>query len=145
MPHENHYRSLLVTELAPILAFPVENAAMIGTPDVCTLLGWIEVKKAHDVARPTTTVRVEFQPGQRHWMKQWCRYGGLGWYLTRLAAPGEHSATWLLHRGAWGTEHLGEVDRKTLLDAAVMVRGVVAGVPPGSEIVRAMQNARRTA
>lgn len=102
---ENSYRSDIVAGLAPLLAFPVENSVDVGTPDICCLAGWVELKIVRTVpARQGSVLHVRIENSQRIWMRNWCRHGGPGWWLVGIIA---HShKLWLLIKGGWGADSL---------------------------------------
>lgn len=132
MKHENAYRSLIVAELKPLLAFPVENAASVGAPDICCVAGWIELKLAgRRVASFTGVVSVDVRPAQRLWMRSWRAAGGPGWYLTYVMK------TWMLHDGAWGAENLGRVSHAALVTNATLLSN--RAVPSFQMMFQAMQ------
>lgn len=82
MKSEAQYRSKVVRWLAPLLAFPVENSAHPGAPDICTLAGWIEMKRAFVPADPSEIVPIEVRPNQLRWAKSWKKHGGRSFVLV---------------------------------------------------------------
>ena len=136
---ENEWRSLIVKELAPLLAFPVETGGVrSGIPDICCLCGWIELKLADTtVGYDGNVLRVDVGNAQRIWMKNWRTSGGPGWFLTRVQIERlRDSSYWMLHDGAWGAEYLGRVSKKKALDAALVVTS--SHVPEYSRLYKAM-------
>lgn len=99
---ELKFRSHVVKLLRPLLAFPIENTADVGTPDIGCIAGFIELKIAKRPVRVDTPVAIDVRNSQRIWMRRWCAHGGKAWFLTRL------DDLWIIHDGAqWATEHLG--------------------------------------
>lgn len=136
--HENAYRSEIVAALSSILAFPVENSADVGTPDIGCLLGWIEIKKA---VASSGIVSIDVRPAQRIFMSKWTRHGGHGWYLTRFSRPRTRVATWLMHDGSWGADRLGNVDFHVLYDHALLKNEQM--IPSGEALIKAMNESIR--
>lgn len=111
---ESTLRRRVVQLLHRYGAFAVENPAWPGTPDVCTVVGWIELKVLR--AWPTRTrggiVRVPHLTAiQRIWHHHWHQAGGKSWFLLLigrdvLLIPGRHY------------EKIGHTDRKGLLALA---------------------------
>jgi hypothetical protein len=95
----------------------VENVAGVGTPDVNTTRGWIELKVISrwpsDPARPLLVP--EFTPQQRAWIARRRNRGGSVWVLIRVAND------WLLFDGMVASRRLGMMNkedcRKTALRA----------------------------
>jgi hypothetical protein len=109
---ENSYRSDIVAGLAPLLAFPVENVVGVGAPDICCLAGWIELKIVRTVpARQGSVLHVRIENSQRIWMRNWCRQGGPGWWLTHVVP----NRWWLLTGGTWGADSLGFASLETVV------------------------------
>jgi hypothetical protein len=107
--NEKKFRHCVIEMLKPVGAFSVENMIGVGCPDVCTTLGWIELKVARRPVRPTSAVSVDLRPAQMLWLRKWRKLGGRAFTLTLLMPrEGEEGVTlWLLHDGAWAAEHLG--------------------------------------
>ena len=125
---EKKFRSLVVSMLKPVGAFPVENlVGEPGCPDVCTTLGWLELKIASRPARATTRVSVDLRPAQALWLRRWRRLGGRAWTLTLLG-----ESLWLLHDGAWSADHLGSEPELRLISEAIMVR---ENAPTSEELI----------
>jgi len=114
----------------------VENTAHVGCPDVCCLLGWIEIKLADRPARHDTRVTVVVRPAQRLWMRSWGGQRGSCWWLTRLTGQ-DQSDLWTLHDGAIGAEHLGHWTESQMLGLALWSMWRVGGVP-GAQIMQAL-------
>lgn len=112
---ESKFRSIVVKLLAPIGAFPVENTVHSGMPDVCCVLGWIELKVAHRPGNSETIVSVDLRPAQRLWLKKWSMIGGAAWTLTLLGD------TWFLHSAKWAHSLLGRVNEKEMKEKAIAV------------------------
>ena len=113
---EQHMRKLIVNALKPLGAFAVENPANPGTPDVCTVLGWLELKVVRKLpARARTRVSIDLRKGQRIWLRRWCRSGGKAWTITFIVGHNE----WLMHDGRWAALHLGVAGIEELQNAAL--------------------------
>lgn len=123
---ESEYRENVVKWLKPLMAFPVENVATWGAPDVCCLAGWIELKKADKPSRDDTIVRPGMRATQRIWHKKWSRGGGLSWALTIMSDD-----RWFLHSGAWAAEFY---DRSPLFVFEKQALIIYDG-PPGEKLV----------
>lgn len=127
--NEKKFRSLIVSMLKPIGAFPVENVAgEPGCPDVCTTLGWLELKVTWRPTRATTNVAIDLRPAQALWLRRWRRLGGRAWTLTLLDAR-----LWLLHDGAWSADHLGCEPELRLISEAIMARETA---PTSEELIQ---------
>lgn len=95
---EKPMRSIVVELLRSICSFPVENSADDGTPDVCTAVGWIELKVGEwpsGNGRMILTLR----KSQESWLKKWRKHGGKAWTLTLVGSE------WFLHDGRWAADH----------------------------------------
>lgn len=137
MSEESKVRSAVIAALQPLLAFPVENTAAVGCPDVCCLVGWIELKIATRPARPGTRVAVVVRPSQRLWMRNWAAQGGSCWWLTRLRSSAAVGDLWTLHSGLDGAAHLGRWTETQMTDSALWCATRSDGVP-GEELMRAL-------
>lgn len=116
MSRESQFRSLVVKLLKPLHAFPVENAIdPAGVPDVCTTVGWIELKVADRPVGRHTRVDVTMRPSQRVWHKSWRAHGGRSWTILLL------DETWYLHDGRWSSEYLGRVSEDGLKTYAIAI------------------------
>ena len=114
-----HCRRPVVSALKTLKAFSVENGHCFpGTPDVCYVGGWIELKELDKFpVRPTTPVRVRhFTPEQRAWHVSWEHHGGVSWVLLKVG-----KFDWLLFRGTVAADILGRTVRSELESAATLV------------------------
>jgi hypothetical protein len=127
---ESKVRSDIVAILKPLLAFPVENTAAVGCPDVCCLLGWVEVKLAERPVRHDTRVDVAVRPAQRLWMRAWSKHGGHCWWLTRLRGGTDLADLWTLHIGGVGADHLGHWTERQMIQHALWHEQRLNSVPP---------------
>lgn len=127
---ESNYRSRVVKLLASVCAFPVENEVADGAPDVCTTIGWIEMKRAARPRSSESRVCVEVRNSQRVWHRRWRAHGGRSFFLTVIS-----DADWYLHDGRWGAEHLGQADWQTFHDSAI---ANWTGGPSGDALIRAI-------
>lgn len=121
---EKRMRQLIVRMLQPIGAFAVENFAHDGTPDVCTVAGWIELKVGSWPSRAGSRVRIELRTAQGIWMRRWIRHGGKAWTLSlvdqsSVNAPRLESA-WFLHNAEWAHDHLGNVTEEEMKQQALV-------------------------
>lgn len=131
-------RGMVVEMLQPIGAFAVENLACDGTPDVCTVAGWLELKVGMWPMRAGSRVCVDVRIAQGLWMRRWIRHGGRVWTLTlidqsHISHPRNDTA-WLLHSAEWAHEHLGNVDEETLKGNAI----AWWKKPDGEQLISAM-------
>lgn len=117
MTREYSIRQDLVKILAPFGAFPVENPVRPGTPDVCLILGWIELKVAKRPVLSVTKISVDVRNEQRIWLDQWSRVGGKCWTFTLVEGNG--LPIWYLHRGSWSAIYLGNVAESIMKTEAV--------------------------
>lgn len=106
-------RSEIVKMLRPLRAFPIENNADVGTPDICCIAGFIELKLGTRPVSHQSRVVVDVRNAQKIWMSNWCRAGGKAWFLTIV------DRLWLVHDGLWGADFLGKVTETTLKENAV--------------------------
>lgn len=85
---EKVMRGWVVKYLMPLNAVAVENPALPGTPDVNTVLGWIELKHiSRPPVRPTTVVRLpHYTQMQRLWAMQRIRAGGMCLLLLQVGS-----------------------------------------------------------
>ncbi len=105
-------RSRVIQLLKPLFAFPVENSLRSGSPDVCCVAGWLELKVAY---RQNGIIPVDLRTTQRLWLRQWRRHGGRAWTLTMLGQ------SWHLHDGLWSVENLGSTTEFEMENAAIAV------------------------
>ena len=89
---EKRLRSIMVSMLAPFGAFAVENPVCPGTPDICTSLGWIELKCP-------SVAKISVRKTQLVWMRDWIKHGGTVWVLSVIRT------SWFLHTGQWIVEN----------------------------------------
>ncbi len=97
-------------------AYPVENPAFPGTPDVNFLHGWIELKWLPAWPVNEGVVRIEhFTNQQRIWLRQrWKKAGGGGaWLLLQVKRE------WLLFAGNTAATFVGNVPRTELHQLAL--------------------------
>jgi hypothetical protein len=89
---EQALRELVCAALYRYAAFPCENSALPGTPDVLWIGGCCELKEIDDwPARASTTVKLKrYTDRQRHFLKKWRRHGGNAWLLVRVASTQEY-------------------------------------------------------
>ena len=118
---EKEFRGKLVKALKPLRAFAVENDVHDGTPDVCCLAGWIELKVATRPVRVTTRVDVGLRPAQAVWLSGWRRQGGRAWGAILL--DDEHV---LLHDGLWVAEHYDSATMQELAANALFCEPLLA-------------------
>lgn len=131
MSAEHVLRKAVVELLRPIGAFAVENTSGVGTPDVATTLGWIELKQlAAWPARPSTNVVLDIHNGQRIWLNHWQSVGGRAWVLARV---GREILVW---RGPWAAQNLDRQTRDVLLRHAV--GHWTQGLPHADVLVQAL-------
>lgn len=128
--NEKRVRSKVITLLKPINAFAVENVVHDGTPDVCTVMGWIELKVSDWPKRESSPVKVKMRPAQRIWHRNWRLHGGKAWTISKIGK------TWVLHRGDWAAKHLGRVDKSRLIGESV---ALWSKTPTSEKLIGAMQ------
>lgn len=141
---ERAFRRAVVDMLQPIGAFAVENMACDGTPDVCTAVGWIELKVGTWPAHASTRVRVDLRVAQGIWMRRWIRHGGRVWTMTLvnqsvMSAKRDDSA-WFLHNAEWSHEHLGNVTEEQMKEHAL---AWWSGKPVAEELLQAILKGMR--
>ncbi len=111
------FRRRLVAALASLDAFPVENSAAPGTPDVNYIGGWIELKCV-DVwpKRAGGIVRIDkFTPDQRATLLRRRARGGRAFLL--LCRPADMHIYIL--DGAWASVHAGRCSELALHENAL--------------------------
>lgn len=108
-------RGVVIALLRRIDAVSVENVAHVGTPDVWTAHGAIELKHLDAwPRRETTPLRVpHFTAAQRVWLVRRTRAGGRAHVLLRVCGE------WILLRGLDAAYKLGNATRRELCDLAV--------------------------
>lgn len=117
---ERDLRKRVVKLLQSLDAFSVENAVgEDGVPDVCCVLGWIELKVAVRPKMDSTSVDIDVRPGQRVWHRSWARHGGVSWWLTEISGT-DRGSLWLIHDGVVGADALGVSSLSTLERTARM-------------------------
>lgn len=138
---ETDFRHLVVRLLGQYVhAFPVENTVGVGMPDVCTTLGWIELKVGREPVRATTRVDLGMRPAQRVWHRQWIERGGRSWTLALITVRdvvgrADDSSVWAMHDGAWAADN---IDQATLAELRASAVGWWPGRATGRELVDAM-------
>lgn len=111
MSLEKRARQRVIRELRPLHAVAVENVLSAGTPDVCYVHGWLELKCIPTWPRREGTVVTvpHFTDKQRAWLHTHVRCGGRADVLLKVGPE------WLLLRGDVAAEHLGRVTRPILI------------------------------
>ena len=128
---ERRMRHLVLKLLEPIGAFPVENTVASGCPDICTALGWIELKVAKRPAKDTTPVKIDLRRQQRIWLRRWTELEQKSWVLIWI------NGLWLLYYGHIAAEKLGKISFWQLFDEAKDSWGL----PPTREsLIKALTN-----
>lgn len=109
---EAELRHSVVTALAPLHAFAVENPVLPGTPDVNYVEGWLELKSWEKwPAQRTTPLRIEhWTPEQRVFHRRRSRVGGATYVLVEIVA----SRDYILLEGGLAARVLGKVPRASL-------------------------------
>jgi hypothetical protein len=125
---EKEFRSKIVAALKPLRAFAVENDVHDGTPDVCCLAGWIELKVGTCPVRSTTRVDLGLRQAQAVWLRGWRRQGGRAWGMVLL-----NDEVVLLHDGLWAAENYDVVNSTDLVRNSLMT-----AVMPTSTFSRAL-------
>ena len=97
-------RRNVVKWLKDLDAYPVENPAYPGTPDVNFLNGWLELKHLPNwPVRANTPVQLgHFTPRQRIWLRKRWRAGGGAWLLLQVGSD------WLLFDGDIAAQFVGK-------------------------------------
>jgi hypothetical protein len=109
---ERALRRRVVTALKTLDAIAVENPAYPGTPDVCYIEGWIELKQVDKWTAGVLRIP-HFTPQQRVWLKRRWRRGGEAYLLLQVERD------WLVFDGATASEIVGRGDRRQLEEAAL--------------------------
>lgn len=110
---ESEFRTIVVSMLRPVCAFSVESVVGSGTPDVCTTLGWIELKIGEFPRRAESPVKVGMRESQRSWHARWRAFGGRSFTLCSIGA------VWCLHDGYWSARSLDLASRQVMSQAAI--------------------------
>lgn len=128
--NEKKMRSKIVDRLDPIDAFAVENDVHDGCPDICTVMGWIELKIASWPKRADSPVKIILRQSQKIWLRRWCAHGGRAWVFTKLLD------TWTLHNGVYAYKEFGKADREELLSRAVQTW---TSIPSRDDLIEALR------
>ena len=106
-------RRIVVKLLKQLDPVPIENVVGVGTPDLNTTLGWIELKQATKWPGGEGSLRMKhFTNEQKIWLKHRIKADGHAWVLLHV------DGDWLL---LWGTEAvklLGQAGREELIAAS---------------------------
>jgi len=119
MTHESrHMRRPVIQALRKLSAFPIENIACPGTPDVGYIGGFIELKEIDSFpVRPTTPLRLKhFTKQQRLWAKTYILKGGVSTVLLKVGP--RH---WFLLDGLIAADRLGFMTREEIQSASRLV------------------------
>ena len=144
MKAEAEFRKQVLKLLKPIGAFPIENADTRGegTPDVCTVAGWIELKVADRPAKANTIVSIDLRNSQRLWLRRWGKHGGRAWTFTLLLrhpSIEKQADVWILHDGPWASEHLGKSTLTGLMESSI---AWWTDEPDSTTLINALINSR---
>jgi hypothetical protein len=106
-------------ELRPLLKgldpVRVENMVQVGTPDINYTLGWIELKYEPNWPKRGGPLRVDhFTKEQRAWITRRVAHLGKVFLLLKVAEE------WLLFEGTTAALHLGDSDKETLYELALV-------------------------
>jgi hypothetical protein len=118
MPHETrHVRVPVVQALSELHAQAIENSAGVGTPDVWTSAGWIELKELDGwPKRPTTKVKINhFTEEQRGWQRKHDFLGNRAFVLIKVGR-----LEWLLLDGVWAAVHINYCTRQELIQESIL-------------------------
>lgn len=108
---EGDMRQKIIQILRPFDAISVENGVGVGTPDVNSVLGWIECKCAAMPVRHDTKVTADhFTQEQKIWLLKRWRAGGSASLLLKVAD------WWLLFTPQTAFEIVGKVPFHKLVD-----------------------------
>ncbi len=96
-------------------AYPIENPAFPGTPDVNCTHGWLELKwlPAWPMHGNTVVQIDHFTNQQRIWLRQRWKNDGSAWLLLQVKRE------WLLFAGDVAADHVGNVTRLELYQHAM--------------------------
>jgi hypothetical protein len=109
---EKALRSRVVKALKTLDAVSVENPAYPGTPDVCYIEGWIELKQVNHWTAGVLRIP-HFTPQQRVWLRRRWRKGGEAYLLLQVQLD------WLVFDGVTASEIVGRSDKGQLEEAAL--------------------------
>jgi hypothetical protein len=126
----------VVSALESVGAFSVENRAHDGVPDICTTLGWIELKLASVSKRGS--LRVDLRPAQRIWMRRWSTFGGRAFVITVCEHP-DGLRSWVLSTAPWASARLGNCDFEELIFESVETW---PAEPTRRELINALKKGR---
>ena len=112
---ETTLRKFVCEALKPLHAVAVENLCGTGTPDVCCVLGWIELKQLKAApARPETNVTIDhYTTDQRRWAEAHRTAGGMCWMLLQVGQE------YMIFDGATAATLIGQVPMRTLYNEAL--------------------------
>lgn len=136
---EKEFRSKIVSALKPLRAFAVENDVHDGTPDVCCLAGWLELKVSNTPSRVTTKVAVKRRPSQSVWLKGWRRQGGRAWGLILL-----DDTVVMLHDGLWAAEYYDFSTKQEMVVNALLIEKLQHPMFDRQLIAKLMEPMRRS-
>jgi len=107
---EQEFRKKVVRALRCFDAQSIENVVGVGTPDIATIVGWIETKWRPDFPkRASTPVSCDhFTPTQRAWHLRHARRGGISYVFWQI------SDEFFLIDGKVAAEEIGEATRERL-------------------------------
>ena len=110
-------RGKIVKLLSGLNAFAVENIALVGTPDINYIEGWIECKWLREWPRRESSPVVLDHPlklEQKLWIHKRKKKGGNCWVLLQCRRD------WLLFDGAVARNILGEATKTELFEQATL-------------------------
>lgn len=107
----------VVEHLRPLHPIRVENAAFPGTPDLCYVEGWIELKECPSwPSGPQWPMRVpHFRPEQRIWLRRRVEHGGRAHLMLKVGRD------WLLLAGDVAASVVGLMNEDDLKAQAELV------------------------
>lgn len=118
MPREHqHMRRRVIQALRELDAIAVENSAYPGTPDVCYIGGWIELKEADAWPKKATTPLAmrHFTRHQRAWIRRHAEKGGAVFVLLKVG-----KSEWFLIDGKIAADILGSATRQEIQSASCL-------------------------
>lgn len=122
---ETSVRRKVISLLSPLNAFAVENPVCPGTPDVCCVAGWLELKVTKWPRRADSRVVVDLRNEQKIWLRKWRKHGGRAWTFTVIEPVIGDFADRLdecfLHDASWSADYLGEVNEDVLRSNALAI------------------------